>query len=1272
MKEDYDKNGTFLSRLTTITNDLNNYKPLGVLYCYNIPDLPSKQLESPDGFDWCDFPYDYDVRFRDNSTISPVICDIRYLIRRAYIRVTYKVFRFGIAVGRLYILPEGIAKQNLINCYRDDYARLRKSQTWHNKIRERILKHLLTILDYSTEAWDMQEESHFLQYIKARELPLVNCLTSFRLFETSVLGQNWIEQRESEELFGHHIDRLIGGRSFQRFGGKQHARGDQDAILQERVSRVYATIKSPQLDLSTMNDDQKEVISGILDGEVPGFKSELYNYQRRSVAKMYEKEMYCRRVPMPTIATLKEGCYLDLSSLTFLLDPPTYSTPRGGILAENMGLGKTCICLALICLSKFQIARTPIDYQKDGFTTPNVRSLLDNCVEFITRNSIQWKHYSADLPTTCAQRLEGSLGYFDKEDIRLIQHNMRHTRSTVGIGDVEFQTVSKRKLYLSSTTLIVIPDNLFQQWVLEINKHVLKDYLKVLEIPSVGSPLPERVTEIVNNDVVLMSLHAFARQSRNENSILRSIYWKRLIVDEGHSMNARYSRAVEMATYLMAERKWTITGTPTSGLTNLHIEEDDNEYTVKKSFNARQDLVRMGIVISNFLQVEPWKFDRKLWTNTVIKPFEKRVFHSDYQLSELLKNLIVRHTIEDVQRDITLPKMHHRAVFLKPSYFDKLSINLFIAVLSANAVTSERTGVDFMFDPSNKGDLRRLINNLQKATFYWTGFTIQDIDNLLNICQYSLKENKEKYSEADVTLLRRCMYVSKVALSNSRWRTNSSVHEMSYFVTNLPPSIRRDFTISQYPSVTDDFENPVGVYGFPQLIAIQRFYYRHRTVSTSVELEEKMLNYTKEFWQHYGRNNDRLNGVRRRTQVVNKELDFTSIDFETIEEIDKFPTWVDKFNAEDEEQAFYESETKRLKRTIDGERSFDAKRRKVDSFDFDQMGPPYSSPPKSQSPGYETSEKVGSLMGRARILGTASAKLSYLTSRLLENEMNGSKSIVFYEFENSAYYLTEFLDILGMNYIMYSPHIKTSQRSKNLADFDQWDTGKEHEGHGIALIMDLKLASHGLTILAATHVFFINPVWNKTVEAQAIKRAHRIGQTHEVFVETLILENTIEEEMYYRRATTESKKEISDTETELIDNTGIQEYVMKFMFLRMYDESQALEIAPVMSDTSIYEPLNAREEEYEGQGEDGIGMGHVKSNVTSDMIRHWDLPLFSLDSMTKLSTSDFNKSRKHSGRVTALKTEADQDKKTTAYERVNRKTVGIMKKLKGRRKVHFG
>jgi SNF2 family DNA or RNA helicase len=49
-----------------------------------------------------------------------------------------------------------------------------------------------------------------------------------------------------------------------------------------------------------------------------------------------------------------------------------------------------------------------------------------------------------------------------------------------------------------------------------------------------------------------------------------------------------------------------------------------------------------------------------------------------------------------------------------------------------------------------------------------------------------------------------------------------------------------------------------------------------------------------------------------------------------------------------------------------------------------------------------------------------------------------------------------------------------------------------------------------LNLTAAEYVILLDPWWNPAVEAQAIDRTHRIGQTREVFAYRLVADNTIE------------------------------------------------------------------------------------------------------------------------------------------------------------------
>lgn len=65
--------------------------------------------------------------------------------------------------------------------------------------------------------------------------------------------------------------------------------------------------------------------------------------------------------------------------------------------------------------------------------------------------------------------------------------------------------------------------------------------------------------------------------------------------------------------------------------------------------------------------------------------------------------------------------------------------------------------------------------------------------------------------------------------------------------------------------------------------------------------------------------------------------------------------------------------------------------------------------------------------------------------------------------------------------------------------------------------MDISQAAFGLDMREASRIYFINPVLNPQIEAQAIGRVRRISQKKAVSVETLVLKNSIDEIILERK-----------------------------------------------------------------------------------------------------------------------------------------------------------
>jgi len=83
----------------------------------------------------------------------------------------------------------------------------------------------------------------------------------------------------------------------------------------------------------------------------------------------------------------------------------------------------------------------------------------------------------------------------------------------------------------------------------------------------------------------------------------------------------------------------------------------------------------------------------------------------------------------------------------------------------------------------------------------------------------------------------------------------------------------------------------------------------------------------------------------------------------------------------------------------------------------------------------------------------------------------------------------------------------------------------------------------------------VSPIWQPSIESQAIKRAHRIGQTRPVFVETLVLRGTLEEKILRRRRQM-SNAELVRAEKSLLDDRTMNATIREEGFLKIRDEDK--------------------------------------------------------------------------------------------------------------------
>ncbi|KAF2464944.1 uncharacterized protein BDR25DRAFT_328989 [Lindgomyces ingoldianus] len=938
----------------------------------------------------------------------------------------------------------------------------------------------------------------------------------------------------------------------------------------QKIKSRYTRIAGEEL----LESCSQFLLDGYEDQPLCGLKTRLYPYQARSAALMIQREATPELRLDPRLevrhSPTGEEYFFGAKDGSFLQEPRYYETNRGGILAETMGLGKTVICLAVILATKGHVPQIPPAYQPTVPTRQRVGSLSEMVASIIGRYSIPGRAHLERMEVeegidlgNCKTMLDQNIHY------EIPAEHPRMNRTT--------RIPPPRKLVLCSGTLIVVPRNLLHQWQGEIRKHVCKGSLKILIMDSKPkrntkkknllngdedmeprSELPS-TTDLMKYDIIIFTRNRFEQEIQDGadevgrrlasgaplecqcpyigasrvrdcrcltesgiyESALKKLHWLRIIIDEGHNFSSGVSNAVLIAKQIRAERRWVVSGTPAKDLVGVEVDmstldtqnDEGNEPSLvrnlaieqRKNFSIKEDKTgaakALGSLASNFLMVRPWcdsTAEGKLdWDDYIYRHEDHhRKTYSGFSTSFLrtLEGLVVKTRPEDVERDIKLPPMTHRVVYLKPCWFDKMTANLFIQVLRANAITSERSDVDYLFHKNSLKARHSLIRNLRQSNFVWTGFSLDDVASTLETSSNYLGKEDNNCSLEDAKLLLQSSQIVSNLLNSPEWIALSKAHEVGLAIENWPQNSEMSFALA-YP-------NKPAMIGITQLLEGQAY------------VDSQILS------------EDPSEGLK----AVGEEAKAKLV---AIEEAER--ARVEKI------QKHEESEHTRLMAGVPsscvGGQPLTSRKTAATTFNASPKKPkqPIANPNPSDT--LDTPAQAEAIAAPAspiqakkkrrltlademadlppdspllntRVIGTTSAKLSYLIEAIVTHQ-SISKILIFYDGDNTAFYLAQCMEMLYVGHRIYAKSLGNEVRSQYVALFNE-------DPEIRVLLIDVACGALGLNLNAANLVYIVNPINRPHIEAQAIKRAHRIGQTKEVVVETLVLKGTIEEAIFTR------------------------------------------------------------------------------------------------------------------------------------------------------------
>lgn len=134
----------------------------------------------------------------------------------------------------------------------------------------------------------------------------------------------------------------------------------------------------------------------------------------------------------------------------------------------------------------------------------------------------------------------------------------------------------------------------------------------------------------------------------------------------------------------------------------------------------------------------------------------------------------------------------------------------------------------------------------------------------------------------------------------------------------------------------------------------------------------------------------------------------------------------------------------------------------------------------------------------------SSGKLEAVTYMIEDTISKGHKVLIFSQFVKHLKIVSDYLQSKNITFSYLDG--STKDRQKEVETF-------QNDPNVPVFLISLKAGGTGLNLTQADYVFLLDPWWNPAVEAQAIDRAHRIGQTQKVFAYKFVTKDTIEEKI---------------------------------------------------------------------------------------------------------------------------------------------------------------
>ncbi|KAJ7597201.1 SNF2 family DNA-dependent ATPase [Mycena floridula] len=241
------------------------------------------------------------------------------------------------------------------------------------------------------------------------------------------------------------------------------------------------------------------------------------------------------------------------------------------------------------------------------------------------------------------------------------------------------------------------------------------------------------------------------------------------------------------------------------------------------------------------------------------------------------------------------------------------------------------------------------------------------------------------------------------------------------------------------------------------------------------------------------------------------------------------------------------------------------------------------------SPSYQTPTSPMQIPEAKRLIYD-SAKLARLDSLLQELKAGDHRVLVYFQMTRMMDLMEEYLIYRQYKYLRLDGSSKLEDRRDMVID---WQTRPDI----FVFLLSTRAGGLGINLTAADTVVFYDHDWNPSNDAQAMDRAHRLGQTRQVTVYRLITRGTIDERIVELARVKKDVQDIvvgSKTFTDVAKPSEIVHLLLNDEQLAGMDTSAALPAKDADDKTGEGEPIR---DLWNDEGDDFFGHSTATATV---------------------------------------------------------------------------